>query len=321
MRRLRLRGLTANWRLKLAALAAAVLIWAMVSAEQITSQWITVPVQPDLRDPDLVLTGNPDPDEVRVLFVGPGRELWELVLERPRLVLPIRGAGNRRTFAVDPGMVRLPTGLAVRAQDVRPGVVFLEMERRATRMVPVRPQLGSRSLQQYVVGEELRVEPAVVRVSGPAERVRRIRAVLTRPFEISGDSTFTREVALDTAGVGDATLSPLRVRVSGTLQPRAERAIPGVALQVPAGLQAQPATVEVRVQGAAALLATIDPASLRAVVSPDSLPEALPPQGLEAAVSIEGLPPGAEARSTPLRVRVLPAGAAASRDSAPGAPR
>ena len=40
-----LRFLTDNWQLKLLALALAVLLWVVVSAEQVTSQWIPVPLR------------------------------------------------------------------------------------------------------------------------------------------------------------------------------------------------------------------------------------------------------------------------------------
>ena len=77
-RHLSLHSLTYNWRLKLAALGLAVLIWAAVSSEQETSQWIPIRVDAVVQDPEYVLAGAPDPAEVRVRFSGPGRELWEL---------------------------------------------------------------------------------------------------------------------------------------------------------------------------------------------------------------------------------------------------
>ncbi|HLM66524.1 MAG TPA: hypothetical protein VK358_03310, partial [Longimicrobium sp.] len=75
--------LTYNWRLKLSALGLAVLIWALVSSEQVTSQWIPVRVDPVVRDPRFVISEAPEPQEVRVQFTGPGRELWELAIDRP----------------------------------------------------------------------------------------------------------------------------------------------------------------------------------------------------------------------------------------------
>jgi hypothetical protein len=310
--------ITYNWRLKLAALGLAFLIWAAVSAEQVTSQWIPVRIDPVVRDPEYVLAGPPDPAEVRVRFAGPGRELWELALDRPILVLPLADIGNRRAFALDASMLRIPAGLSVNVQDIRPAVVRVEVERLASRMVPVRARIGGRSAQRYVVDGELEVLPAEVRVTGPTGRLAALDSVTTRPLEIvPDDSTFTHDVALDTAGMEGLSFSRTRVQVSGGVDVRAERALGPVAVAVPDGLVAEPAQVQVAVGGAERTVDRVFPAQVRAYVPRDSLPATVPAEGVEAPLVLDGVPPGAAARATPARVRVRPA-SAAPRDSAPG---
>ena len=302
--------LTYNWRLKLAALGLAVLIWAVVSAEQVTSQWIPVRVDPVVRDPEYVLSGATEPAEVRVQFTGPGRELWELALDRPTLVLPLGDVGERRAFPLDPTMLRIPSGLSVRVQDIRPAVVRVELERLASRVVPVRARIGGRSMQRYVVGEDLEILPAEVRVTGPAGRLSALDAVTTRRFEIvPDDSTFAHDVSLDTAGMEGLSFSRTAVRVSGEVDRRTERALGSVQVYAPDGLAAAPARVQVTVAGAERLLNGIFPAGLRAVVPRDSLPAEIPAGGVDAPLVFQGLPPGTAARATPLRVRVYPPGA------------
>ncbi|HEU0301809.1 MAG TPA: hypothetical protein VFR37_20310 [Longimicrobium sp.] len=314
---------TYNWRLKLAALGLAVLIWAAVSAEQVTSQWIPVRIDPVVRDPEYVLTGPPDPAEVRVRFSGPGRELWELALDRPILVLPLADIGNRRAFALDASMLRIPAGLSVNVQDIRPAVVRVEVERLASRMVPVRALIGGRSAQRYVVDGELEVLPAEVRVTGPAGRLAALDSLATRPLEIvPDDSTFTHDVLLDTAGMEGLSFSRTQVRVSGGVDVRAERALGTISVSVPDGLVAEPAQVQVTVAGAERMLGRVFPAQLRAYVPRDSLPATVPPQGVEAPLLLEGAPAGTTARATASRVRVRPASPVAPAippDSAPGA--
>lgn len=310
---------TYNWRLKLAALGLAVLIWAAVSAEQVTSQWIPVRIDPVVRDPEFVLAGPPDPAEVRVRFSGPGRELWELALDRPTLVLPLADIGNRRAFALDASMLRIPAGLSVNVQDIRPAVVRVEVERLASRMVPVRARIGGRSAQRYVVDGELEVLPAEVRVTGPAGRLAALDSVSTRALEIvPDDSTFTHEVLLDTAGMEGLSFSRTRVQVSGDVDVRAERPLGALPVSVPDGLVAEPALVQVTVAGAERTVGRVFPAQVRAYVPRDSIPASVPPQGVEAPVVLEGVPPSAAARADPARVRVRPA-VAAPRDSAPEA--
>ena len=152
----------AHWPLKLASLALAVLLWALVSAEQVTTHWIPVTVEAEVRDPRYVLTGGPGPAEVRVLFAGPGRILWQLALNRPSLVLPVRepeGGG----YALGPEMIRFPEGVrGVVVRDIRPAVVRLDMERIATREVPVRARFSPSPDDRWVVRGTPEVSPGTV---------------------------------------------------------------------------------------------------------------------------------------------------------------
>jgi len=125
--RVSLRRLTSDWKLKLAALALAVLLWVLVTAEQVTTQWIPVRVEAVVRDPGYVLAGSPEPEVVRVRFRGAGRELWEVALRPPTLVLPVRDVGAARAFAIDAAMVEVPERVRVAATDVRPAVVRLDL--------------------------------------------------------------------------------------------------------------------------------------------------------------------------------------------------
>jgi hypothetical protein len=318
--RLSLHSLLFNWRLKLAALGLAVLIWAAVSAEQVTSQWIPVRIDPVVRDPEFVLTGAPDPAEVRVRFSGPGRELWELALDRPSIVLPLSDIGNRRAFALDASMLRIPSGLSVNVQDIRPAVVRVDVQRLASRVLPVRARLGARSSQRYVLVADMEVLPAEVRVTGPADRLAAMDSVSTRSFDIvPDDSTFSVEVLLDTAGMEGLSFSRNRVRVSGPVDVRGDRPIGAVPVSAPEGMVATPGAVQVSVTGAERVVGRVFAGTVRAYVPRDSLPAVLPPQGVDAPLAFDGLPPGATARANPARVRVQPRSAVppAGTDSAP----
>ena len=116
--------LVENWQLKLAALTLSVLLWVLVTAEQPASRWISVPVEVVLRNPDRVESPRPEPAVVSVRFTGPGREMWELALQRPRLLLPVRDAEEgEHVYVVGPSMVRVPVGLSIIPRDVRPARV------------------------------------------------------------------------------------------------------------------------------------------------------------------------------------------------------
>src|SRR5690606_39927477 len=142
------RSLATNWKMKLLALALAVLLWVVVSAEQVTSNWIPVPLQVRVNDPEYRLIRASVPTEVEVRFSGPGRELWDLVVRRPPLVLSLNDIDSTAaTFGLDADMVQLPSQFAVRPVDVRPGAVTLDFDRVDTRLAPVRSEEHTSELQ------------------------------------------------------------------------------------------------------------------------------------------------------------------------------
>jgi YbbR domain-containing protein len=305
--RLTLRGITTHWKLKLASLALAVLLWVVVSAEQETTQWIPVRVEPVLRDPDFVLTGGVHPATVRVRFSGSGRELWEVAIRRPTLVLPVR-SGTAGSYEVDPQMVEIPANLHVHAEDVRPGVVRLDLQRLAEKVVPVRAALARRSAAAYVIANDVHVTPSTVRLTGPGQALEQIDTVFTAPIDIlPGDTAgFVRRVGLDTAAFDGISLSVGSVRVSGTVDRRVDRGFAVVPVDVPAGLVATPGQVDVHVVGARGV-ADLGPSSIRAVVRGDLTPASIPPAGIDVPVTVEGLPDGATARIVPARVHLTAA--------------
>lgn len=130
----------AHWKLKLSALALAVLLWVVFSAEQVTTQWISVPVEAVVRDPGYVLAGQPDPAVVRVRFRGPGRALWGIALRPPALVLQVRDVGAARRFLIEASMVEVPERYRAAATDVRPAVVHLDLQPAPSAAPPPRPR-------------------------------------------------------------------------------------------------------------------------------------------------------------------------------------
>ncbi|MBW3656021.1 MAG: hypothetical protein KY444_07925, partial [Gemmatimonadetes bacterium] len=191
---------------------------------------------------------------------------------------------------------------------------------------PVRARIAGRSTQRYVIGEDLVILPAEVRVTGPADRITALEALTTRAFDIvPDDSTFSHEVGLDTAALAGLSFARTRVRVSGTVDRRVERTLGPIPVSAPDGLQAQPAEVTVRLSGPERALRRVFPGALRAVVARDSLPAALPSTGADARVVVQGAPESVSATAVPERVRVLPPGVAppppAVPAPAPQAPR
>jgi hypothetical protein len=132
-----LRRLTNNWGLKLAALGLAVLLWVVVSAEQVTSQWIPVRVQVVVHNAALRLSGRPTPAAVNVRFTGSGRDLWELAFRRPVLTVSVRRVSDTGLYALEPSMVVVPGRIAVVAQEVRPEFVGMNLVPAASPVAPI----------------------------------------------------------------------------------------------------------------------------------------------------------------------------------------
>jgi hypothetical protein len=310
--RFRIGSIASNWQLKLAAVALAILLWVVVSAEQITTQWIRgVPVEIALLDPDFVVTARSLPAEVDVRFAGPGRELWELALDRPALVLPVtRVEDDDLVFVLDPQMVRIPNGLnAVRPLDVRPSSVRLPLERLVSREVPVRLRLAPGVRERFVLLDTPSLRPAFVRITGAASRVAGIREVRTEPLLPAGsDTAYSRVLRIDGDSLPGVRFSPAAVRATGQIDRMVERILPRITLLPIDSLEAQPARVEVRILGPARRVRGVDAAGVSVGVPPDSIPAIVPAGGAEVPLIVQGLPAGLGVRTVPARVRIFSPG-------------
>jgi hypothetical protein len=302
-----LHRLTQNWQLKLAAFALAVLLWIVVSADQVTTQWLPVAIDVDLRDPGMRLVEGPIPNEVEVRFAGPGRDLWEIAVNRPRLLLRVTDAGDNQVFLLDPRMVRIPAGLQAAAQDVRPSSVRLRFVPLGSREVPVRIQVSAPPREGLVLLDSLVVEPRYVSISGPAARVAEVREVLTRPIDLSHETgAFARSLALDTAGLGGVSLAVSEVHVSGTVEPIVLRTVNGVPIAVPPGSVASPATAAVQLRGPESVVARLGASNLRVAVPGGIAPADLPAAGALVRVHVDA-PASVAATVSPASIRLLPA--------------
>jgi len=302
---------THNWKLKLSALGLALLLWVTVTADQLSVQWLMVPVEIELRDPNFQLQDGPQPREVQVRISGPRREFWDLGLNRPqlRLVLTDVVEGTHQ-YSLDPQQVQIPRRVArgLTPIDVSPARVAISFERVTTATVPVRIRVATGPGEEFAFADTLVVRPTTVRVSGPSVRVGRINAVQTLPLDLSGEQgAIERSVQIDTTGLSDLRLSETEVTVVGRVERAIEQVIPAVPVQSPTGVLVVPGTVDVRVRGAESVLRGVTAATLRVVIPPESIPAEVSPGGTSAAVRVERLPAGVRAVAEPRFVTILAA--------------
>jgi YbbR domain-containing protein len=240
-------------RLKVLALALATLLWFTVAGEHVVERGMRVPLEFRNIPESLEITGDP-PSTVDVRLRGSAAVLGRLDPGEVVAVLDVAGARpGSRLFHMRSDEVRTPFGVEV--SQVLPSTVSLELERSATRVVPVVPALEGEPAAGYVVGRRSS-EPATVTVLGPESHVRQLSEATTEPVNIEGRHDGIRDVV--TVGVADAAVrleKPLSATVLVEIWPApVERELGGVPVRwrnLGTGLRAQvtPSIARVSVRG------------------------------------------------------------------------
>jgi hypothetical protein len=289
-------ALTADWPLKLTALALSVLLWLVASSEEPASALLSV----DLRvQPPAGREVVREPGRIRATVVGRRRDL--LRLSRDNLVLtrilPDSLTSDTASLTIDPADLVFPGASGIRVQDVEPRRVAVELNPVAQRTVPVHPVVRVQSQSGFELVGGVAVVPGEVRLAGPADRIAAIDSAITVPLELAGaDGPAEQPVMVDTTGFGPVRVFPSRVTVSLNVQAMGERTLWPVPVQVPAALRLRPDhdTVTVRVRGPRARLAALTPDSVAVTIEPAGAGPAPVRVALRVLV-----PPGLSGKATP----------------------
>ena len=239
--------------LKVLAIALATLLWLTVAGEHIVERSMRVPLEFRNIPPQLEITGDP-PDNVDVRLRGSSAVLGRLDPGEVVAVVDLTGGRpGSRLFHLRNDEVRAPFGVEV--AQVLPSTVSLELEKSATRMLPVVPAVFGEPAPGFVVGRRT-AEPATVKVIGPESHVRALAEATTEPVNIAGSRDRVRDVV--TVGVTDAAVR-LDSSVSATvlvevLPAPIEREVGGVPIRwrnLGGGMRAQvaPSVAKVSVRG------------------------------------------------------------------------
>ena len=239
--------------LKVLAIALATLLWLTVAGEHVVERSLRVPLEFRNIPPQLEITGDP-PDNVDVRLRGSSAVLGRLDSGEVVAVVDLTGGRpGSRLFHLRNDEVRAPFGVEV--AQVLPSTVSLELEKSATRMLPVVPAVFGEPAPGFVVGRRT-AEPATVKVIGPESHVRALAEATTEPVNIAGSRDRVRDVV--TVGVTDAAVR-LDSSVSATvlvevLPAPIEREVGGVPIRwrnLGGGMRAQvaPSVAKVSVRG------------------------------------------------------------------------
>jgi len=239
-----------HFGLKLVAVALAALIWLLVSGEQIAERAMRIPLEFANLSAELQLVGD-TPDVVDVRVRGSSGALSRIASGELVAILDLRSARpGQRLFHLTGEDVRVPFGVEV--VQITPSNVSIMIDKSATKVVPVVPELDGDPQDGYVVGT-VSAEPAAVEVVGPASAVARLTEAITEAVSIGGASgTIVEDVNVGVADPSVRLQSPggARVTVTITAQP-VEWAVVGIPIRTRNGGSAQvvPGEVTVYVRG------------------------------------------------------------------------
>jgi hypothetical protein len=281
-----------NMYFKLLAAALVAILHILVLGDRDVTIRISAPAR--MVVPEEMMLLSPPIDQVNVTVGGRWAELQRLnPNDIPPLTIELSSQRPEEIIRFQADQLRLPPGLKVIALD--PSSVQVRMERRATKVVPVRPVLVGTPAEGYRQGA-ITVEPSQIELTGPKSALDRIRFALTDPIDLSARTQPVDErveLRYDSPLVQDSLPGPLRVRVSIETQEVEQtlRAIPVTAVNTNALTTITPRTIEITVRGPKAIVESIARDSILATLDMSSK-NAPPPATYQLQPKISNLPPG-----------------------------
>ncbi|MCY4572460.1 MAG: YbbR-like domain-containing protein [Gemmatimonadetes bacterium] len=269
---------TRNWRLKIAALALAVLLWVTIRLSDESVSRLTIPdveVRVEQLDPEWVLTGPPSPARVEMTVTGPYGELLRAAMAEPVVVISLENVGQEdMVLALASDWVRNVDRTSVGIEGFAPSSIRLLFERNSVVEIPVSRRLTGRLPDSLALVSEPRANLLFAQVRGPASAVDPLETVFLQPFDlgrVTGSGRF--EVRLDTVGLGGVTVSPLTAVLSVDVAPRESWVVGQLSVEFPeadADWVIDPGTLEVTLFGAELQLSAIDVDAIRVAVTADA---------------------------------------------------
>lgn len=198
--------------LKIISVALAVLIWLLVSGEQIAERALRIPLEFTNLPTQLEIVGE-TPDDVDVRVRGSSGALARMSPGELVAVLDLRSARpGRRLFHLTGADVRAPFGIDV--VQVGPSSMSMAFEASASKVVRVVPEIDGSPAPGFAIGT-VTAEPATVEIVGPASVVKGLDEAITEPVSVEGTSTTVVEMV--TVGVADPDVrlrEPVNARVT-----------------------------------------------------------------------------------------------------------
>ena len=269
--------LTRNWRIKLAALFLAVLLWVTMRLSDDRVSRLEIPgvqVRVDQVASDWLLKGTPSPFTVGMTVTGPMGDLFRVAMAEPVVIIPVDSVpGEDLVLELVPDWVWNVDRGSVAIEDFAPSSVRLFFERYEDEDIPVSLRLTGRLPDSLALVSEPRANLLFAQVRGPASDMEALETVFLAPFDLSGlNGSGQFDVVVDTAGLGGLVVSPMMATVTVEATTRESRVVGPLPVEFVAGgedLVVEPDSVNVALSGARARLAESNAADLAARVRGD----------------------------------------------------
>jgi len=266
--------LSKNWQLKVMALAMAILLWTVPRFESQDSRVLEdIPVQIQLNDLNWVQVGAPSPALVSVTLSGSARDLIAIGVARPPIQVPINEVFSEdTTVLLRPSWFRGSGGEGVVVEDLRPGAVTLNFERKEERHLPFSAPLRGELPEGISQAGPPVIDPSGATVLGAASRFEGMDSLRLMPVDLSragGIGSFLQSV--DTTGLHGLDVLRLEAMVEIPTEITETRVFFELVLRLPRldsdpQLQAFPTSVSVVLSGPSSLVGALNPEDLTVTI-------------------------------------------------------
>ena len=266
-----------NWRLKITALALAVLLWVTMRLSDDRIDRLSIPgveVRVEQVHRDWFLSQPPVPPTVQMSVSGPLGDILRVAMSRPAIVIRVDSVIKEDSvLTLIQDWVTNVDRSSVNIENFQPSTVRLLFERNQEEEIPVTVRLTGEPPDSLALVREPRVNLLFTRVRGPASDVDALETVFLEPFDLSrltGAGRF--EVPLDTAGLGGLVVNPTKAALTIEVAPKRSRVLVPLPVEFPgadAALELDPALVSVTLYGAEEVLNGADTTGIRVRVAAD----------------------------------------------------
>jgi YbbR domain-containing protein len=219
-------ALLRNLGTKILALAIAILVWFVFSAQQrerISERSYRIPLSV-ANVPAGTLIASPLPPTIEVRLRGPFTALRQLDPGKLEAVIDLTGAPRgERINRLDPEDINVPQEVEVIA--IAPSEIRVALDAIAEKTLPIAARLAGSPAPGFEVGQVL-VEPPVARLLGPDSSLSRMTSVQTDPVSLAdraADFSVPATVLADAPGVrvreGQVVTVTVRLRPAAPAQP------------------------------------------------------------------------------------------------------